>query len=68
MVGYQNYEVNFSILTEARTDSYLGSGPSTMQFLREIVYAPNAGIAAEMVEARYGGHNMCIVHSSSPVW
>jgi hypothetical protein len=68
MVGYQNYEVNFSVLNEARTDSYLGSGSSAMQFLREVVYAPSAGQAAEMVEARYGGRNMCIIHSSSPVW
>jgi len=68
MVGYQNYEVNFSILTEARTDTYLGSGPSSLQWLRETVYALNAGQAAEMVEARYGGRNNCIVHSSTPLW
>lgn len=68
MVGYQEYEVNFSVLTESRNGNFMGSGPSSMQWLTEVVTAPGIGQAREMVEARYGGRNNCIVHAVVPLW
>lgn len=64
----QNYEVNFSILSEARTDSYCGTGRSDMSNMYTTVQAINGGQAQAIVESQHGGSKICIVHGVRPLW
>lgn len=64
----QNYEVNFSILTEARTDTYCGMGRSDLQNLKVTVQALNGGQAQAIVESQHGGPGFCVVHAVRPLW
>lgn len=64
----QSYEVNFSILTDPRTDSSCGSGRSDLSYLKTTVQALNSGQAQAIVESQHGGPDFCIVHASIPLW
>jgi hypothetical protein len=64
----QTYEVSYSILTEARTDTFGGTGRSDLQNITMQVQAINGGQAQAIVEGQYGGKNTCIVHAVRPLW
>jgi len=58
------YQVTYEILTEARTDSFLGSSRSDLQGLQVVVEANGPNQASQMVEAMNGGHSRCRVTSA----
>ena len=53
------YRVNYEILTEARTDSFLGSSNTNLNNLWTTVHAQHPGQARDMVEAQNGGWSRC---------
>lgn len=64
----QTYQINFSILSEPRTDSFCGVGRSDLQNVQTTVQAQNIGQAQAIIESQYGGSNTCIVHGVQPIW
>jgi hypothetical protein len=62
------FEVNYSILVEERTDTYMGSSRSDMQYLRTTVQAPSVGQAQAIVEAQFGGSRRVVVHGVRQIW
>ena len=66
-IKMQLYEVSYEVLTEARTDTYLGMGSTQLQNLRMTVMAMNPGQAQEMVQAMNGGFAHCRTFSAYPV-
>lgn len=64
----QSYEVNFSVLSEPRTDSHCGIGRSDMSYLTTTVQALHQGQAQAIVESQHGGSQYCIVHAVRPLW
>lgn len=55
------YRVNYEIMTEARTDSFLGASNTNLNNLWTTVSAQNPGQARDMVEAQNGGWSRCRV-------
>lgn len=55
------YRVNYEILTEARTDSFLGSSNTNLNNLYTTVQASGPSQARDMVEAQNGGWSRCRV-------
>jgi hypothetical protein len=53
------YEVKYEIMTEDRTNSFLGSTRSDLQNLITNVEAKSPNQACAMVEAMNGGHSHC---------
>ncbi len=57
------FRVTFDILTESRTDTFLGSSRSDLQNLTAVVEAFNTTQAQNMVESMYGGRQNVVVKS-----
>ena len=63
------YKVSYDILTESRTDSFLGSTRSDLQNLQIVVNAPmGPGQAGQIVQAMFGGPNNCRINSAYPIY
>ena len=60
------YKVCYEILTEPRTDSFLGSGSTSLQNLTMLVEANGPNQACAMVEAMNGGWAHCRTVSAYP--
>lgn len=61
------YEVTYEILTEARTDSFLGSSNTMLSNLKTTVTANGINQAMEMVQAMNGGWSRCRAVSAYPI-
>ena len=61
------FRVTFDILTERRTDTFMGSSRSDLQNQTAVVEAPSTTQAQRLVEAMYGGSQMVVVKSAYPV-
>jgi hypothetical protein len=61
------YEVTYEILTEARTDSFMGSSSSNLMNLKTVVNATGPNQARDIVEAQNGGSRFCRAQSAWPV-
>lgn len=61
------YQVTYEILSEARTDSFMGSSSSNMSNLTTTVEAISPNQARDIVEARNGGHAHCRTFGAYPV-
>ena len=61
------YRVTYEILTEARTDTHLGSSRSDLQNLSTTVEAFGPGQARQMVEAQNGGYSRCRTYGATPL-
>ena len=61
------YEVTYEILTEERTDSFLGSGNTTLSNLKTMVNANGVNQAMEMVQAMNGGWARCRAVYAYPI-
>lgn len=59
----RNFEVTFDLLTEARTDSFLGSTRSDLQNKTLVVPATDATTAQRMVEAMFGRQNVVVKYA-----
>lgn len=63
----QLYEVTYDILTQSRTDSFLGSSRTDLMNLKTMVQANGPTQAQRIVEAQNGGSNNCVAKSAYPV-
>lgn len=61
------FQVVFDILTEARTNSYLGASRSDLQNQTMVVEAQSVVQAQRQVEAMYGGYQNVVVKYATPV-
>ena len=61
------YKVTYDILTESRTDSFLGSSRTDLQNLTTVVTASSQSQARSMVEAMNGGSRNCVVKFTIPL-
>ena len=61
------YQVTYEILTEARTDSFMGSGSSFMQNLTTVVTANSPNQACDMVQNMNGGWGRCRAQFAIPL-
>jgi hypothetical protein len=62
------YRVNYEILVESRTDTFLGSGRSDLSNLHMVVEAPNPSAACKIVENMHGGWSSCRTFGAVPIW
>jgi len=63
----QLYEVSYDILTQAKTQSFLGTGRSDLMNLKTTVQATGPGQAQNIVESQNGGPSHCVVKNAFPV-
>lgn len=61
------YEVTYEILTEARTDSFMGSSNTNLMNLKTVVNATGPNQARDIVEAQNGGSRFCRALNAFPV-
>lgn len=62
------WEVNYDILVQARTDTFLGATRSDVQNLKIVVNASSSSQAKSMVESMNGGYANCLVHNARPLY